>query len=455
MFRESAGRQWPGGALALSLAFTLGCGSDGPSGPEPPDPPPAPTAEFQVVQGADQSAPAGTTLPYISVVRLVDAEGAPRAGVSVTFEVAGGGGRVFPVISQTSSAGVAAANWRLGPAAGTNTLRVTAPDAEPLEIRATGRAVQTPFDIELSIEDPSDLAPSHLAALEAAVLKVRSIFAASPPDVEVDTQGFQCGGIPVPAMSRTVANPIVQVAVREFGVDEGVEDVNPDFAGIGTVCSFLFIQGRDDFRMTVIGAIALHPERLDDLDSVGGLEAVLAHELMHAMGFGSIWGGDPNLGWTDLVQGRGGADPRFTGSTAIAAYGDTEGNAEGAVPVPVENEGGTGSSGSHWRASLLSFELMNAKSELGFTPLSPVSVASLGDLGYTMRPAEADPFAAEPPAAARVPAPSAARVELSAALAQVLEPELLGHACGAHQTPRHRALAIDLGTGTHTWRSLP
>lgn len=451
--RKGADRRWREGLLALPLAFPLACGSSGPSEPDDPDDPPA-TAEFQVVQGANQSAPAGTTLPYIPIVRLVDGNGSPMSGVSVEFEVTGGGGTVFPVIPVTSAAGIAAANWRLGAGAGANALRVSAPGAQPLEIQATGRGIQTPFDIELSFEDADALTAAQRASLDAAVRKVRSIFSASPPTAQANTPEFECAGVQVPPMNREVSNPIVRVAVRELGVDEGVEDLNPDFAGVGTVCLFLFVQGQDDFRQTVLGAVVLNEPKLADLEAIGALEPVLTHELMHSMGFGSIWGADPDLGWSDLVQDRGGADPRFLGSDAIAAYGATEGNEEGSVPVPLENQLGEGSNDSHWREALLSPELMNAQTELGFAPLSAVSIAALADLGYSMSPAQADSFqVASLVEAARLPARSG-RAELSEALGRILEPDLLRHSCALDELPPHRAIAMELRTGTHTWRVL-
>ena len=98
---------------------------------------------------------------------------------------------------------------------------------------------------------------------------------------------------------------------------------------------------------------------------------IVTHEMMHVLGFGSLW----EFGH-DLVTGD-----LYTGSAAAAAYGS---------PIPVETDGGSGTAGSHWDEQKLVNELMTGyinddgnKATINDNYLSKFSVMSLADLGYT------------------------------------------------------------------------
>lgn len=110
---------------------------------------------------------------------------------------------------------------------------------------------------------------------------------------------------------------------------------------------------------------------------------VITHEMGHVLGIGTLW---EELG---LVQGADGADPRYTGRVAMVEYGRLTGSEP--EPVPVENEGGDGSRGSHWRERVFRNELMSSAIGGVDNPISRLTVASLIDLTY-----EVDLDAAEP-----------------------------------------------------------
>lgn len=74
--------------------------------------PPAPAA-LQVVSGDGQQGTAGTMLENMLVVRVVDAQGRPLAGRTVSFAVTGGG-EVRPASEVTRENGQATALWVLG-----------------------------------------------------------------------------------------------------------------------------------------------------------------------------------------------------------------------------------------------------------------------------------------------------------------------------------------------------
>ena len=75
----------------------------------------------------DQFAQVGTTVRYPPKVRIVGSDGAPQAGVEVTFTVTAGGGTIggqSTVTVATDEDGIATAPaWRMGASAGRNTVR--------------------------------------------------------------------------------------------------------------------------------------------------------------------------------------------------------------------------------------------------------------------------------------------------------------------------------------------
>jgi hypothetical protein len=97
---------------------------------------------------------------------------------------------------------------------------------------------------------------------------------------------------------------------------------------------------------------------------------VVLHEMSHSLGFGSIWS---RLG---LVT-----DGLFTGSHALGEYLDLGGSGNG---IPVEQDGGSGTAGSHWNEETFANELMTGYINNGDNPYSAMSAASFADLGYTI-----------------------------------------------------------------------
>jgi hypothetical protein len=65
-----------------------------------------------------------------------------------------------------------------------------------------------------------------------------------------------------------------------------------------------------------------------------------------------------------------------------------------AAGIPVENQGGQGTAGVHWREGMFKTELMTGYAEAAGVPMpiSRMTVGSLQDLGYTVNYAQADPY---------------------------------------------------------------
>lgn len=114
--------------------------------------------------------------------------------------------------------------------------------------------------------------------------------------------------------------------------------------------------------------------KFDIVDVNGmGLEVfadVVLHEMAHSLGVGSIW---DRLG---LVS-----NGLFTGANAVREYQAMGGTGTG---IPVEQDGGSGTAGSHWDEETFGNELMTGYINAGENYFTAMSAASFADLGYVI-----------------------------------------------------------------------
>lgn len=118
-------------AFALAL---LACGN--------PDAPPLPATNIELLRPVPEVVTPGQQLPDMVAVRVVDADGVGRPGVSLVWGVEAGGGQLLETRSETGSGGVATTRWALGPWPGRQQLAVSVPGEPALRIAAEGRAFQ-------------------------------------------------------------------------------------------------------------------------------------------------------------------------------------------------------------------------------------------------------------------------------------------------------------------------
>lgn len=137
------------------------------------------------------------------------------------------------------------------------------------------------------------------------------------------------------------------------------------------------------FRPRNAGAAALIPAKgimsfdradLAQMEESGTLKDVIVHEMGHVLGSGTIWS------VKGLIREDGPNNPVFIGENAMREYGTLRGT--GPLPVPVENTGGPGTRGSHWRETVFNNELMTGFVDSPPNPISRLTVASLQDMGY-------------------------------------------------------------------------
>jgi len=111
-----------------------------------------------------------------------------------------------------------------------------------------------------------------------------------------------------------------------------------------------------------------------DVDAMGlaTFADVVLHEMAHSLGVGSIW---DRLG---LVS-----NGLFTGANAVREYRAMGGTLSG---IPVEQDGGSGTAGSHWDEETFGNELMTGYIDAGENYFTAMSAASFADLGYVISP---------------------------------------------------------------------
>jgi hypothetical protein len=136
--------------------------------------------------------------------------------------------------------------------------------------------------------------------------------------------------------------------------------------------------------LPVKGVMSFDTADLKDMQKDGTLQDVITHEMGHVVGVGTMW---ERKG---LLKDAGRNTVRFIGKNARREYGKLI--KKKAADVPVENTGGAGTAGGHWRESVFRNELMSGFIVARNNPLSRVTVASLLDMGYEVDLSKAEPY---------------------------------------------------------------
>jgi hypothetical protein len=108
----------------------------------------------------------------------------------------------------------------------------------------------------------------------------------------------------------------------------------------------------------------------------GNWLVVVFHEMMHTLGFGTMWA---NMGLLSGSVAEG--DLVFTGENANAAYLAEFANDAFDYGVPVETDGGSGTAGGHWDEETFANEVMTGYIDPA-NFLSGMTIAALEDMGY-------------------------------------------------------------------------
>lgn len=209
--------------------------------------------------------------------------------------------------------------------------------------------------------------PRMLAAAQRAAALWQQTITGDVNDARVRLNANSCGN--QDAVDETVDDLVIFVGTQSI-------DGPGKVLGQSGPCTYR-AQGYQPSSATLV---------LDTADIAGlsddQLTSLLAHEMGHSLGIGTMWDITGLIGGTDT-------DPRFKGPAANAEYAALGGSGG----VPLENTGGEGTALAHWREKTFTSELMTGWLERGVNPLGRVTVASLADLGYTVNFSQVKPTA--------------------------------------------------------------
>lgn len=348
---------------------------------------PGPPASIVAVAGDNQTGLIGFPLNVAPSVLVRDAAGIPVANAQVDFVAATGGGSVTGGGTTTSPEGFATVgSWTVQFGGNTLTATVAGPPfaGNPLTFSASG--VSGSFNIDIRYLVPVSAARAQVFN-DAAAQWQQLIYRDIPDEANFIIPAGQCGPN-APAFNETVDDVIILVTLDSI-------DGPGQILGSAGPCWI-----RDIGFLPLLGLMRFDTADVASLENRGQFDEVILHEMLHVLGFGTIW--SPSL--LNLRADGGGADPHFTGAQALAAFDRTGGAGyTGGAKVPLENIGGAGTRDSHWRESVFGPELMTGFLNSNVAnPLSLVTVASMGDEAYTVNHAGAEPYAL-PTVALRAP----------------------------------------------------
>jgi hypothetical protein len=240
-----------------------------------------------------------------------------------------------------------------------------------------GGPVSTTYDITLRfVRTPL---PHHQSAVDDAATLWERVITGDIPPLAVTPANGGCGS-GTQGQNETIDDILIWIRIEPIDGPNGV-------LGQGGPCAI-----RSSSGLPAVGLMIL-----DSADmTLSLMRRVIIHEMGHALGFGTAWA---NRG---LLVGGGGTDPTFSGSQALTQFNAVGGTLYNGAKVPVENTGGAGTQDAHWRESVFGNEVMTGFISSATDPLSKVSVASMGDLGYAVNVANAELYVL-PPLAVRQP----------------------------------------------------
>lgn len=243
------------------------------------------------------------------------------------------------------------------------------PRYETYRARANARAASrlaataSPFTIEVRFL--GGLNQAQKAAFKAAADRWTRVIVGDLPSVKVD--GETVDDVLILAQGSDIDGP-----GRILG-QAGPTHLRPASAGKSAY-------------LPVKGTMAFDTADLRSMQKDGTLRDVIAHEMGHVLGVGTVWD------HKGLLKGAGTSNPTFAGKAAKAEYHALKGGTGAVKNVPVENTGGEGTADSHWRETVFRNELMSGFISAEGNPLSRVTVASLQDLGYVVDLSAAEPY---------------------------------------------------------------
>lgn len=253
-----------------------------------------------------------------------------------------------------------------------------------------GGAAAGGYQIELQFR--TSVTAEQQTAFQDAAARLEKIVTGQLSTVAVNKSCNTGSGL-VP-VNQTIGGLLILVSVQDLGSTGILAQSGP--------CLI-----RSESHLPVVGTMTFNSRYLATL-STDELHRTVLHEMLHVLGFGTMWGPTTTDGYGfDLLANAGKVGAGYTGFQALCGA-KGQNSAPGTwTSVPVEDcvshptaTCGSGTQDSHWRWAVFADELMTGWITAGPQPLSATTIASLHDLGYQVDLTQADAYAIPTAAAA-------------------------------------------------------
>lgn len=244
-----------------------------------------------------------------------------------------------------------------------------------LTLTAVGNAAAAPFTIEVRMLGKA-LTPAQRRTVDEAMARVSALITSPFTPVRVDIDAGSCDRA-VPALHETVKHLIIYLNVTRLG---------EDLYGDATPCDL-----HDRSYLPIYALIDLNSVGLNDLSREDLLDTMI-HETLHALGVGTLWDAESRVSISGDTDTRSflkkvGKKTYYVAPRALATYRALGGQAKPGIPLDPD--------AGHWAGDTVCSEILSGNSG-DFTgrvnPISPLTLAALQDLGYTVNLAAAAPY---------------------------------------------------------------
>ena len=248
--------------------------------------------------------------------------------------------------------------------------------------------VTTDADFSIEIDFDGSIPTELRTVISIAADRWTSVIVGDLPDVQIED-------------GRTIDDVLIQFEVTDLQIGlaglAGFTDIR--VGATSEPANSNPIGGGLPYR----GKVILNSRYIDS----GDIEHVIAHEIGHVLGFGTLWQNDVGS-FRGLVEGIGTDNPVFIGDNAVREFNHLFQNSDQSVPLSSRSrtvpQTYDGRYGTHWQDTVFNTrdgasELMTSSFPLAQTAgttsnvfLSKVTVGALEDLGYSVNYAAAESF---------------------------------------------------------------
>jgi Big-like domain-containing protein len=169
-------------------------------------------SRVEKVDGDGQSALAGTQLPKLLVVRVLDAQGNAVVGRAVTWVIGAGGGSIDPQNTTTNAQGQASTRWTLGPSVGSNTVNAVVSGVGTGAVTFTATATAGSVSASRSTVTASPRSITAGASTSTITVRVRDASGTAIRGVLVTVTGSGNGTVVDPASDTSDDNGVATFA---------------------------------------------------------------------------------------------------------------------------------------------------------------------------------------------------------------------------------------------------